>query len=86
MNAFYNDIVPKNLAAILGKLDKAGLRRQIIDHVLTPSDPNAGRGFTIFDLTPKMREEVLKGLPLFSRGVPVTMPTAPPAPYDPSIY
>lgn len=64
MNAFYGDIVPKNLAHILGKLDKAGVNRRIVDQLETPSGMK-GQGFTVFDLTPKMREEALRGLPLF---------------------
>jgi len=65
MKAFYDDIVPKNLAKILGGLDKAGLRRAMVDQLDTPSGPK-GSGFTLFDLTPAMRDAARKGMPLFA--------------------
>lgn len=86
MNAFYNTIVPKNLAAILAKLDKEGVRRSYLQSIHTPNRHYAGEGFNVFDITPKMREEALKGMPMFTRGIPVPVPAPAPMPYDPTIY
>lgn len=65
MNAFYNDIVPKNLAKILGGLDRNGVSRTIVDQLQTPSGMK-GNGFTVFDITPEMRQAAIKGMPLFA--------------------
>jgi hypothetical protein len=74
MSAFYDNIVPKNLGNILDKLDKGGANRRAVDQLETPSGMK-GSGFTIFDITPKMREEAAKGMPLFSN--PKTSAAAP---------
>lgn len=84
MNAFYNDIVPRNLSKILAKIDPEAKGGTLIPAVETPrgvrdkigynpggfdllpnfTDPAS---FTLFNITPKVREEVLKnGLPLFA--------------------
>jgi hypothetical protein len=65
MAEFYDKIVPKNLQNILGKLDKAGVQRRYVPQLETSSGMK-GDGFSIFDITPEMREAARKGLPLFS--------------------
>ena len=77
MSEFYDKIVPKNLMNILSKLDKTGGGRQFVNQLETPGRGMAGDGFTLFPITPKMREEARKGLPLFQLGVPMsTQPNA----------
>ncbi len=65
MEAFYNDIVPKNLSNMLRKLDKSGGQKTVVDTLETPSGMK-GKGFTLFQLTPAMKDEIKRGLPLFS--------------------
>lgn len=66
MEAFYNDIVPKNLGNILAKLDKAGGQRRAVPYLQTPSNAQAGQGFSMFEITPAMREAARRGMPLFA--------------------
>jgi len=65
MNAFYNDIVPKNLAKILAGLDRQGVAQKYVSQLATPSGMR-GNNFTVFDLTPAMRDAARKGMPLFA--------------------
>jgi hypothetical protein len=74
MTEFYDKIVPKNLANILAKLDKAGVQRQFVPQLQTPSGMK-GDGFTVFNITPAMREQARQGLPLFQN--PATGAIAP---------
>ncbi len=66
MAEFYDKIVPKNLGNILDKLDKGGANRRYVETLETPGKGQAGHGFSVFDITPKMREEARKGMPLFA--------------------
>jgi hypothetical protein len=70
MNTFYDQIVPKNLANILAKLDKAGVNRQFVPQLETPSGLK-GDGFSLFHITPAMRDAARKGLPLFANPTPL---------------
>ncbi len=78
MNAFYNDIVPKNLGNILKKLDRNAASPEYVNALATPSNPAAGKGFNLFSLSPEVRRSILDdGLPLFSdTGKPSLMGSA----------
>jgi len=57
MRGFYNDIVPKNLRKILQGFDKS-IAPQRIDTLDTPTKGPAGKGFTLFPLTDKLKQSV----------------------------
>ena len=69
MNAFYNDIVPKNLRNLLKRLDKDSPAPKRVGTVESPSGKaGLGKGFTVFEITPKARQQLLtRGQPLFAR-------------------
>jgi N12 class adenine-specific DNA methylase/adenine-specific DNA methylase len=70
-------IVPKNLRNLLSKIDKT-IQPKIVQTVETPSKSAAGKGFTLFPITEKVRQAVLKdGLPLFSALPRMTPPPIP---------
>jgi len=68
MQAFYDQIVPKNLGNILGKYGKP--QRQYVETLDTPSRGAAGQGFSLFQLTPDARDQIKQGMPLFANGRP----------------
>lgn len=62
-------IVPKNLRNILRRIDKDSPAPLKIDKVQTPNRGMAGRGFTLFRLTDRVKREVVAdGQPLFAIG------------------
>lgn len=85
----YNDSVEYGVPAILGgqgwqtMSDIVSGRPVSKDEISAGATDVAGGGFTLFGITPRMREEARKGLPLFSAGVP--MQYSAPA-YDETIY
>lgn len=70
MRGFYDGIVPKNLRNIITKLDKASPPPQRIATLDSPSGKTGlGKGFTLFKLTDRVKQEVLdEGQPLFAFG------------------
>ena len=70
MSTFYDKIVPKNMKNILGKIDPDAAKPMSIDKLDSPSGKSGlGQGFTLFPITPKVRETVMQqGQPLFANG------------------
>lgn len=66
----YQGIVPKNLYALLQKLDKATPPPQVIDTLDSPSGKTGlGEGFTLFKITPEAKKAAKEsGQPLFRFG------------------
>ena len=74
MEGFYNGIVPKNLGNILKKLDHS-TQYSRVDKLDTPSNGMAGDGFSLFSLTPEVREKIKRdGLPLFADQSSASLP------------
>jgi hypothetical protein len=73
MNVFYNDIVPKNLGGLLKKIDPSAQHHRMVEQLETPGGMK-GKGFTIFDLSPEVRANIKKGLPLFGVGAAAMTP------------
>jgi len=66
MEAFYNQIIPKNLGNLMSKLDPAQVNRLYADTLETPGKGQAGQGFSLFSLSPETRDRIKQGLPLFA--------------------
>lgn len=66
----FQGIVPKNLYALLQKLDKATPPPQVIDTLDSPSGKTGlGEGFTLFKITPEAKKAAKEsGQPLFRFG------------------
>lgn len=74
MNTFYNQIVPKNLAGILKKYGYAG-RGDQVPQLDTPTQGMMGKGFTVFPLAPEVKEQIKRGVPLFSNPSTAAIPS-----------
>lgn len=61
---FYDQIVPKNLANILKRIDKDSATKEIVNSLMTPTKGESGNGFSIFNLSPQARAKIKEGLPL----------------------
>lgn len=59
-------IVPKNLRNILTGLDKNAPKPFVVDTLEAPKKGQAGQGFTLFPLTPELKQKIKEGLPLFT--------------------
>lgn len=68
LRTFYDKIIPDAAKGVVKKLDKDAYVGS--DFFVEGLDSNDGKRFTI-EITPKMREEALRGQPLFSGGLPV---------------
>ena len=67
MSEFYDRIVPKNLRNLLSRLDKATPAPQWVEELYGPTVGARGEGFTLFRLTDKVKDIVLRqGQPLFA--------------------
>lgn len=59
-------IVPKNLRNILRGLDKNAPKPFVVDTLEAPEKGQTGQGFTLFPLTPELKQKIKEGLPLFT--------------------